>query len=680
MKRVVSILMSAVLFVSAMMLGEIPISATASTTDDGFSYYIYDDEITITDYQGEANELAIPSEIDGYPVTSIADMAFMECDQITNITVPQGVKTIGEYAFNFCERLETISLPQSLEAVAQYAFYNCGKLSEVNFNGTRSQWNSIYIDNSYDGNYCLLNADIFCVDDFRYFISNGEVTITDYIGTAAKIVIPSEFYGYPVTAIADMAFMECDQIINITVPQGVKTIGEYAFNFCQALETISLPQSLTNISQYAFYNCASLSRVYYNGKVSQWNDIYIDNSYNGNYCLLNSTILFVDEFIYSVSDGESAVAGYTGEETEVMIPSQIEGYPVTAVSDMAFMECDKITAVTVPQGVKTIGDYAFNFCESLETISLPQSLEAVSQYAFYNCGNLSEVYYQGTKSQWDRINIDNSYNGNYCLLNAKILFADEFIYYISNDEITIADYAGEATELTIPSQIEGYTVTCIGEGAFSDCDRLTALTISDSIISIEADAFLGCTALESVRFYSRAQKDRFAQLFGTAEITCMCQQQHSFAWGIYCDACEYTAKALAPSVSSVTDTAVILNEADGCEYSKDGINWQSSNVFEGLSSGAQYTFYQRYIKTDTHIAGEISDGINVTTKNIKLGDLSGDGIITDDDAVYLLFYTFFPEDYPVNQNCDFDSNGQVTDSDAVHLLFHTFFPEDYPLA
>ena len=61
------------------------------------------------------------------------------------------------------------------------------------------------------------------------------------------------------------------------------------------------------------------------------------------------------------------------------------------------------------------------------------------------------------------------------------------------------------------------------------------------------------------------------------------------------------------------------------------------------------------------------------------GDIDGVEGVTDADAEYLLMYTFFPEDYPVNQECDFNGDGFVNDADAEHLLMYTFFPEDYPL-
>ena len=61
------------------------------------------------------------------------------------------------------------------------------------------------------------------------------------------------------------------------------------------------------------------------------------------------------------------------------------------------------------------------------------------------------------------------------------------------------------------------------------------------------------------------------------------------------------------------------------------------------------------------------------------GDVNKDGSVTDADAVYLLYYTIFPEDYPINQPADFNGDGSVTDADAVYLLYYTIFPEDYPL-
>jgi hypothetical protein len=62
-----------------------------------------------------------------------------------------------------------------------------------------------------------------------------------------------------------------------------------------------------------------------------------------------------------------------------------------------------------------------------------------------------------------------------------------------------------------------------------------------------------------------------------------------------------------------------------------------------------------------------------------VGDTDGNEAINKDDAIYLLMATFFPEDYPLEQECDFDHSGEVNKDDAIYLLMYTFFPEDYPL-
>ena len=65
--------------------------------------------------------------------------------------------------------------------------------------------------------------------------------------------------------------------------------------------------------------------------------------------------------------------------------------------------------------------------------------------------------------------------------------------------------------------------------------------------------------------------------------------------------------------------------------------------------------------------------------DVLRGDMNGDGLVTDADAIYLLYFTFFSSDYPLNQSGDFNRDGIVTDADAIYLLYYTFFPSDYPL-
>ncbi len=141
------------------------------------------------------------------------------------------------------------------------------------------------------------------------------------------------------------------------------------------------------------------------------------------------------------------------------------------------------------------------------------------------------------------------------------------------------------------------------------------------------------------------------------------------------------AKPSAPTLLSKSQTKITLVAVNGYEYSKDGVIWQSSNVFDGLTPDTAYSFYQRVAETNTHNPSESSLALVVKTANTYVvGDLNGDETVTDADAVFLLMNTFFPEDYEVNQSVDYNGDGAVNDADAVYLLMYTFFPEDYPIA
>lgn len=61
------------------------------------------------------------------------------------------------------------------------------------------------------------------------------------------------------------------------------------------------------------------------------------------------------------------------------------------------------------------------------------------------------------------------------------------------------------------------------------------------------------------------------------------------------------------------------------------------------------------------------------------GDFDENDTVDINDAIYILYYTFFPDEYPLNQNADFNGDGTVDINDAIYVLYYTFFPDEYPL-
>ena len=98
-------------------------------------------------------------------------------------------------------------------------------------------------------------------------------------------------------------------------------------------------------------------------------------------------------FEYSVSEetDEVTITKYTGSDTNVVIPSQIDGKTVTAIGNAAFRSQTKITSVTIPDSVKTIGNDAFNNCYKLTSVTIPDSVRIIGENAFLQCSGLTSI-------------------------------------------------------------------------------------------------------------------------------------------------------------------------------------------------------------------------------------------------------------------------------------------------
>ena len=198
------------------------------------------------------------------------------------------------------------------------------------------------------------------------------------------------------------------------------------------------------------------------------------------------------DFRYEVlSEGTCSITGYTGSDTEVVIPSQIDGYSVVRISANAFYNNQSITSVTIPEGVYEIRFYAFSRCSALKTVVLPDSLEAIGYEAFAHCTSLETINYP--KSLNDIPGNTSNYSSGSIFVGCTSLThitVPEGVTFLPDKVFNSASYL---RSVTLPS-----TLTSIGNNAFI-YSGITSITIPDSVTTIGANAFAGCGSLQSVQ-------------------------------------------------------------------------------------------------------------------------------------------------------------------------------------
>ena len=330
--------------------------------------------------------------------------------------------------------------------------------------------------------------------DYEYTVSNGEATITDYLGGDTVITIPSEINGYPVKKIGNYAFESCYSLTSVTIPNSVITIGYSAFSSCFNLKYVTIPNSVTNIEDYAFQCCYDLGSVTIGNSVTSIGaDVFwacdslteinvLEN--NQHYSSINGVLFSKDKTVLiQYPEGK--------ENSEYTIPNI-----VTSIDNNAFDSCSSLTEITIPNSVTSIGDSAFENCVSLTEIIIPDSVISIGNHTFYNCDNLTEINVLENNQYYSSIN-GVLFNKDKTVLIQYPEGKENSEYTIPNCVITIGDSAFESIyklyEITIPN-----SVTSIGNDSFNSCSGLTEITIPDSVTSIGDSAFAGCDSLTEI--------------------------------------------------------------------------------------------------------------------------------------------------------------------------------------
>lgn len=263
--------------------------------------------------------------------------------------------------------------------------------------------------------------------------------------TDAEIEIPSVHQGSPVIRIDDVSL--AGNILSIRIPSTIEEIASDAFAYCGLLKEVIFEDdsNLNAIPEGAFKDCINLRKI--------------------------------------------------------NLPDSVR-----SIGNKAFSSCKQLENLKLPSSLEIIGDEAFSGCSSLVSIEIPSNVSTIGESIFTGCTRLTEI-----KTNIDDGNIPEGWSENWNGSDATVenssgsLIVSEYdglslIYDEKSDSYIISGLLDKSkTRITIPSMIEGRSVTGIASKAFSMCSNLKECSIPYTITSIGSQAFSGCTSLESMR-------------------------------------------------------------------------------------------------------------------------------------------------------------------------------------
>ena len=251
-----------------------------------------------------------------------------------------------------CKSLVSLTLYSCVRRIESNAFTGCDKLVEIynlsNLNIECGSWEN--------GNVGAYAKDVYKSLDCESKLKTSGGVIY-YVNGSTKIAIT----------------LEDINIKDVVIDSDCSYLANYAFFGC-GMQSITIPSGVITLGNGTFYNCENLKNVTIN----------------------STTILnFLDYLFYNCSSLES-----------VTFPSKL-----ISIGRYTFSGCYKLKSIVLPEKVELIEEFAFSRCRNLESITIGKVLTSVEVSAFQNCSSLKTVYYKGSSSEWNNIQIadDNSY-------------------------------------------------------------------------------------------------------------------------------------------------------------------------------------------------------------------------------------------------------------------------------
>ena len=379
-------------------------------------------------------------------MTTLGSSAFEESG-VTEVVLPEGLKTIEYGAFYNCANLRGVSLPSTLQNLGGYAFYKCSALTAIILPQNLTKMGSFCFDS--------------CTGLTEIEIPSQLTTIEMYAFrgcTALRSVTLPE----GLNVIETSAFSNCEELTQIHLPESITELGGSAFSGCKNLTTVNLPQGITKIQNSLFYDCSSLAAITIPGSVLTIEN----NAFSG--C---SSLTAVE-----IPTGVSTIGSWAFSKctslTEIVIP---EG--VTGIAYGTFYNCTALEKITLPGGLTEIGEQAFCNCSALQAIELPEKVTTIGARAFYGCKMLKQITLPDSMTEIGKQAFQD------CASLQSVQLPDK-LYSVGNYAFSCCT---ALERVDIPA-----SVAAIGESAFYGCAKLTAITFGhrqEDPLTIGEEAF-----------------------------------------------------------------------------------------------------------------------------------------------------------------------------------------------
>ena len=352
-------------------------------------------------------------------VKTIDSYAFSEADNLESIVIPCGVQTINEFAFSWCDNLQNITIPDSVTKIHERAFFYCSSITEMTIphsvevigRGAFSYCNSLKFINVDEDNQYYLN------DEKGVLYNSDKTLLLNY-----PIGIGETYYEIPdsVKVIGHGAFEGSKTLEDVEINYGVTDIEPFAFEACKNLKSVKIPDSVISVGEYAFRDCSNLSSLYLSKNLT----VIGDYAFTG-----------CEKLISVVIPQSVTEIGYFAFINCHALKSVTIGEYVESLDSDIFIRCYSLSDIFICDGADSINTRAFTDIESLVNIRIPVSVKNINYGAFDGCLSLSNVCYQGTYTDWKKINI---YSNDEELLNSNIHYSADGTFsdnaYIENTE------------------------------------------------------------------------------------------------------------------------------------------------------------------------------------------------------------------------------------------------------